>query len=352
MAEFERTEKATPKRRTEARKKGQVAKSREISSIFVLIAAIGVLFFLSSYCYQQLSSLMVRFFERIGTLAINPANVQALSHELIGSFFLILAPVFCTVVGVAIFSGYAQVGGVFSWELIKPDFSKIDPWKGLQRLFSGPAFVELLKSLLKIAIVGWVAYGMVKKELPNILPLMDQEVGSIFRYIGSISFALFLKTALVMALLAALDFLYQRWHFEKELRMSRQEVKDEEKQAEGDPLVKSRIRSIQRTLARKRMMAEVPKADVIITNPTHLAVALFYKNDEMAAPQVVAKGAGFVAEKIKEVGRAHQVPILENKPLAQVLFKTVEVGQAIPATLYHLVADVLAFVYRMKGKTL
>jgi flagellar biosynthetic protein FlhB len=155
-----------------------------------------------------------------------------------------------------------------------------------------------------------------------------------------------------MVLLAGLDYIYQRWSYEKGLRMSKQEVKDEGKQAEGDPLVRARMRSMQRDLARRRMMAEVPKADVIITNPTHLAVALLYISGEMDAPKVVAKGAGFIAEKIKAIGQEHEIPLLENKPLAQILYKTVEVGQMIPATLYHLVADVLAFVYRVKKRTL
>jgi flagellar biosynthetic protein FlhB len=167
-----------------------------------------------------------------------------------------------------------------------------------------------------------------------------------------VSFDIFLNTVLVMVLLAGLDYIYQRWSYEKKLRMSKQEVKDEGKQAEGDPLVKARMRSMQRDMARRRMMAEVPKADVIITNPTHIAVALLYISGEMDAPKVVAKGAGFVAEKIKAIGQEHGVPTVENKPLAQILFKTVEIGQMIPATLYHLVADVLAFVYRMKNKTL
>jgi flagellar biosynthetic protein FlhB len=197
-----------------------------------------------------------------------------------------------------------------------------------------------------------MAYYTIKKELPHILPLMDQEIGSISRYVFSVSFDIFLNTVLVTVLLAALDYIYQRWNYEKTLRMSKQEIKDEGKQIEGDPLVKARMRSMQRDLARRRMMAEVPKADVIITNPTHIAVALLYISGEMDAPKVVAKGAGFVAEKIKAIGQEHGVPTVENKPLAQILFKTVEIGQMIPATLYHLVADVLAFVYRMKKKTL
>jgi len=350
MADLERTEKATPKRRSEARKKGQVAKSREISSVSVLLAGLLALFFLGSYYYQQLSTLMIQFFENVGNFSITPGNIQAIQKQLIGSFLLILSPFLGVVVAVSILSNYVQVGGFFSLELIKPDLSKVSPIKGFSRFFSLQSLSELLKSLGKMLIVGGVVYYTIKKELPNILPLMDQEVGSILKYIGLVSFDIFLKTALVMVLLAGLDYVYQRWSYEKGLRMSKQEIKDEGKQAEGDPLVRARIRSIQRELARRRMMAEVPKADVIITNPSHLAVALYYKGEEMEAPKLLAKGAGFVAEKLKEIGREHKIPILENKPLAQILYKTVEVGQMIPTTLYHLVADVLAFVYRMKKK--
>jgi flagellar biosynthetic protein FlhB len=308
------------------------------------------LFFLGSYYYQQLSTLMIQFFENVGNVSITPGNIQAIQKQLIGSFLLILSPFLGVVVAVSILSNYVQVGGFFSLELIKPDLSKVSPIKGFSRFFSLQSLLELLKSLCKMLIVGGVAYYTIKKELPNILPLMDQEVGSILKYIGLVSFDIFLKTVLVMVLLAGLDYIYQRWSYEKGLRMSKQEIKDEGKQAEGDPLVRARIRSIQRELARRRMMAEVPKADVIITNPSHLAVALYYKGEEMEAPKLLAKGAGFVAEKLKEIGREHKIPILENKPLAQILYKTVEVGQMIPTTLYHLVADVLAFVYRMKKK--
>jgi flagellar biosynthetic protein FlhB len=255
MADFERTEKATPKRRSEARKKGQVAKSREVSTVMVLLAGLLVLFFLGSYPYQRLSTLMVQFFEKLGTFSLTPENMPALQNELAESFFLILAPFLGVVMGVAILSNYIQVGGLFSVELIKPDLAKISPLKGFARFFSLQSLVELLKSLCKILIVGGVAYYTIKKKLPQILTLIDQEVGSISKYIGLVAFDIFLNILLVMILLAGLDYIYQRWSYEKGLRMSRQEIKDEGKQAEGDPLVKARIRRIQRELARRRMMA-------------------------------------------------------------------------------------------------
>ena len=349
----ERTERATGRRRDEARKKGQVAKSREIPSVAVLLAALSILYILSTYLFQRLASFMVQSFQKIGTFSLNPENLLALRGEILWTLFQILSPVFVGVLAVGVLSNYVQVGSLFSLEILKPDLSRLNPIQGFSRLIiSKQGIAELVKSLFKILIIGWVAFSTIQKELPEILTLPEQEVAGIFGYIGLVSSRIFLKTLLVMIGIAVLDYLFQRWSYEKSLRMTKREVKEEFKQTEGDPLIKSRIRSVQRELARRRMMAEVPKADVIITNPTHLAVALQYKKEEMIAPKVLAKGAGWIAEKIKEVAQAHQIPIVENKPLAQVLYKTVELGQTIPSALYQMVADLLAHVYRMKNKKL
>jgi flagellar biosynthetic protein FlhB len=219
-------------------------------------------------------------------------------------------------------------------------------------MFTLPSVVELAKSLVKLVIVGWIAYVTIKKEWPDILLLFGQDAGNVFHFVSALSLRLLLRTILVMVVLAALDYAYQRWTYEKNLKMSKQEVKEELKQTEGDPIIRSRIRTVQRQLARQRMMAEVPKADVIITNPTHLAVALLYDRKTMEAPHVVAKGAGVIAQKIIEVGRSHQVPIVENKPLARMLYKAVDLGKGIPSSLYHAVADILAYVYQIKRKKL
>ncbi len=252
MADFERTEKATPKRRSEARKKGQVAKSREVPSVMVLLAGILALFFGGSYYYEHLSTLMAQLFRQMGTFPITLENIHVLQSQLIVSLGLILAPFLGVVVVVSVVSNYAQVGSIFSWELIKPDPAKIFSGQGLRRFFSMPSLLELLKSIGKILIVGGMAYYKIKEELPNILPLIDQEIGSISRYIFSVSFDIFLNTVLVMVLLAGLDYVYQRWSYEKALRMSKQEIKDEAKQTEGDPLAKARMRGKQRELARRR----------------------------------------------------------------------------------------------------
>lgn len=343
----EKTERATPRRRTEARKKGQVAKSREIGSALVLLAGISMLFLFSSHYYQHLTGLMTRYLGGMVSASLTVGTIRDLQWEIFQVLLWMLGPFFFGLLAISLLSQYLQVGLLFSSDQLMPKVSRLF---SLKRLFSGPAAVELLKALAKIAIVGYVAYSTIRDETPLILPLLDQDVRDIFRAIGSVSLSLALKTALVMLLLAGLDYLYQRWTYEKNLRMTRQDIKEEEKHTEGDPLIKARVRSIQRQMARKRMMAEVPKADVVITNPTHLAVALYYNRKVVPAPQVVAKGAGFVAERIKEIARENRVPIIENKPLAQVLFKTVEIGQVIPEGLYQVVADVLAFVYRLKKK--
>ncbi len=346
----EKSEQATPRRREEARKKGQVAKSREIPSVLVLMTGLLVLFLIGRHLTTNLASFTAQMLGRAGTLSITPSSVQALAQEMITFLLVALAPLLLAVLAMAVLANYIQVGSLFSLELIKPDFSKISIFKGLKRLFSIQSWVEMLKSLLKLVIIGYVAYSTIASELQEIVTLTDRELPAIFAYISRVSFKIFIKSTLVMALLAGLDYLFQRFQHEKKLRMTHQELKEEFKQTEGDPLIKSRVRSLQREMARRRMMAEVPKADVIITNPTHLAVAVTYRNGEMVAPQVSAKGANFLAEKIKEIARSHEIPILENKPLAQALFKTVDLGQMIPPSLYQVVAEVLAYVYRLKNK--
>jgi flagellar biosynthetic protein FlhB len=210
--------------------------------------------------------------------------------------------------------------------------------------------MELCKSILKIVIVGLVGYMTLKSQAQHIFAFLDMESIEIFRQVCGMVYTLFFRICLVLLVLALLDLLYQRWDHERDLKMTRQELKDELKRTEGDPLIRQRIRTVQRQLAHQRMMAEVPKADVVITNPTELAIAVRYDTEERNAPYVVAKGARLVAQRIRELAQEHNIPIVENKPLAQLLFKSVEVGREIPATFYRAVAEILAYVYRLKGK--
>ena len=275
----ERTERATAKRRSEARKKGQVARSREIPSVTVMMTGLSALFFLSSFMYQQLSGMMVRFLKQIGTFSIDPVNLQAMSLEVLWALGLTLGPMLLAVIAVAVVSNFAQVGSLFTLEAIRPQISRLNFFKGCSQLVSKQSFVELAKSLGKFLIVGWAAYATVRDELPRILTLTGQDIQGIFGYVCSTSFTIFWKTFLVMVVIAALDYAFQRWHYEKSLRMTKKEVFEEYKQSEGDPMIKSRIRSIQRDLARRRMMTEVKKSralrrSIVLLTRSHVGSSL------------------------------------------------------------------------------
>ncbi len=344
----ERTEDATSRRREDAREKGQVARSTEIVSVGILVACVIYFYFGAAGLLKNIMELMTSGFRTAGQFNITPDSLHYLFIDYILKGFTILFPIMLTVVVAAILGNMLQIGVMFSTESVTPKFSKIDPIKGIERLFSLRSIVELIKNTFKICIVSAVAYVVVKDEISNMIILMDQSVWGMMTYFGRICFKIILATTIVLVILAILDYIYQRWEYEKSLRMTKQEIKDEYKNTEGDPLIKSRIRRLQREAAQKRMMAAVPKADVIITNPTHLAVAIQYDHENMMAPKVLAKGANIIAEKIKEIARENDIPIVEDKPLAQVLYKMVDVDQWIPEDLYRAVAEVLAFVYGQK----
>ena len=345
----EKTERPTPRRREEARRKGEVARSRELPSVAVLLSGLITLTLFGSYIYSHIHSIMRESFSLIALTDLNIADFMAFAQEMINLFILAVTPLLATVFVTAILSNIMQVGFVLSGEPIKPKLSKLDPIKGLGRLFSKQSFMELFKSLLKLAIIGAVAYLTVRGEMKNVLLLGEMELNSIIAYILLTIFKIFIRCTLAMIFLVIIDYVFQKWDFEKRMRMTRKEVKDELKRTEGDPLVKSRIRSIQMQMARKRMMQAVPQADVVITNPTDLAVALKYDSSVMEAPKLLAKGSGRIAKRIKELAEEHDIPIVENKELAQGLYSSVEIGQEIPPMLYQAVAEVLAYIYKLKG---
>jgi flagellar biosynthetic protein FlhB len=343
----EKTEKATPKRRDEARKKGEVGKSREISSVAVLSAGVVYLFFSAKDMTLDLGNLIRGTFQRIPQVAVGDGNlVHLLSQYLVGALTIVL-PIMVVLSVVAILANFFQTGIIWSVEPLAPKASKIDPIKGAQRIFSKRALVELAKSILKLVVVGWAAFSTLKEEYGRLLPLLYQEKIQIISALGESSLKVVIRCCWVIAILAVLDYLYQKWEFEQKLKMTKQEVKEEYKQTEGDPLIKSRIRSIQREMARRRMMEEVPKADVVITNPTHLSIALRYEQASMNAPTVVAKGANRVAFRIREVAAENDIPVVENKILAQNLYK-LDLGDEIPSRFYQAVAETLAYVYGLK----
>jgi flagellar biosynthetic protein FlhB len=346
----EKTEQPTPRKRQEVREKGEVAKSRELPSVAVLVAALVTLTVFGSYMSANLQLMMKDAFSLNISSNMEINDFLPFGRDMINAFLLLVLPVFVAILITAVLSNTIQVGFLVSGEQIKPKFSKVDPIKGFKRLFSKQSFMELLKSLIKLFIVGAVAYVTIRHEMEHVPSFGEMELTSIISYILRTIFTLFIRCTLAMIFIVIMDYAFQRWEFEQRIKMTKKEVKDEYKRTEGDPLVKSRIKSIQMQMARQRMMQKVPEADVVISNPTHLANALKYDHAEMDAPRLVAKGAGEVARKIREIAEEHHIPIIENRPLAKSLYSLVELGHEIPPSLYQAVAEVLAYIYRLRGR--
>ncbi|MGD9365278.1 MAG: flagellar biosynthesis protein FlhB [Desulfobacteraceae bacterium] len=344
----DKTEQATPKKREDARKKGQVAQSREISSVTVLLGAMTVFFFGGAWMFHQLGDVMHMVLTRLYQQSFEIETAHLFLWEVFKRIFIILAPLLTVIIVAGLLSNVSQTGFLLTGESLTPKFNKINPINGIKRLFSLRSMVEVVKAIFKMIIIGGMAYAMLRKDMDRIPALVSLSIQDILSFMGNAALKMGFYTCLVLIVLAAVDFFFQRWQHERDLRMTKQEVKDEYRQREGDPMVRSRIRAVQREMAMRRMMESVPDATVVITNPTHLAVALKFERD-MPAPQVVAKGAGLVAERIKAIANENDIPIIEQKPLARALFKSVEIDQYIPAELYHAVAELLAYVYRLKG---
>lgn len=345
----EKTEQATDKRREDFRKKGQVAQSREVHTAALMSAFLLLWVFYGSLFWEHLQTLLSGLLSQVGTFEVTPNSVMSMFLFLLGRLALLLAPLLLLVLIVGFFSSFAQIGWLFTTKPLEPDLGKLDPIKGAAKFISKRSMLEVVKSLAKVFLIGYVAYQTVSDQFEQGLYLIDMPPVSTITYLSRIAFAVLLKTCGILIVLALIDFMFVRWEMEEKMKMSKQEQKEEFKESEGDPMLKGRIRQVQMEMARKRMMAEVPKADVVITNPTHLSVAIAYRRDEMDAPQVVAKGADNIAMKIREIAREHGVPLVENVPVARALYQ-VELGEAVPEELYKAVAEVLAYVYSLKGK--
>jgi flagellar biosynthesis protein FlhB len=276
--------------------------------------------------------------------------IPRLLIEVLQQMGLILAPVFMIAVVIGVTSNIMQVGFLFSTESIQLKLEKIDPIKGFKRIFSMRAIVELLKSILKISVVGLVTFFVIWQRMDEIMLLSQKTVGAALATISDITVTVGIYASIALLFIALLDYLYQKFDFEKNIRMSKQDIKDEYKNIEGDPLIKSKIKQKQREMSMQRMMQEIPKADVVITNPTHYAIALRYDEEKLEAPFIVAKGVDYVAQKIKYVAKENDVVMVENRPLARALYDQADIGQAIPEELFKAVAEILAFVYKTKGK--
>jgi flagellar biosynthetic protein FlhB len=346
----EKTEDPTSRKLSKAREEGQVAKSIEIPSVFVLLAGAVTLYASAWYIYNILLGVFhfnlvfthVPFFTKNEVVRMLAFHTQQI--------ILALIPVMGAICLIALVTNFAQVGFTVSWESLEPKLSRLDPINGFKQKFSSRAVVEFTKTLVKVGVVSIVAYYAIKGELTDISHLHDHSTGYILLFILKVSFWIFIKSCLIMIIVAILDYAYQKWKFLEDQKMTQKEVKDETKQTEGDPQVKSRIRQLQHEAARKRMMADVPKADVVVTNPTRLAVALQYDGETMDAPVVLAKGAGPVAANIRKIAMENNVPLVEDKDLARNLYSNVDIGQQVPAQLYQAVAELLAYVYKLKGR--
>jgi flagellar biosynthesis protein FlhB len=348
----EKTEPATPKRRREAREKGQVAKSRELTTAVLLLVTFLTIRIFANSIYTNLSELLQLFL----TFPINVEDAVKIGDIInvyascLWVFAKIMAPILLISALVAIVLNYLQVGFMFTLKPLIPKFNKLNPIEGFKNIVSKNALVELVKSILKIGVIGYVIYDYLSSNFTVIPELLGMEMGATAIFIGNTIINTGIRVAAVLIVISVFDFAYQLWDFEKKLKMSKQELKEEYKMTEGNPQIKSKIREKQRQMSLRRMMTEVPKADVIITNPTHYAIAVKYDSTRAEAPIVVAKGMDIIAQKIKEIAKENNIPTVENKPLAQALYKSVEIGDMVPAELYKAVAEVLAFVYSLKNK--
>jgi len=345
----ERTEPATPRKRDEARKKGQVSRSQEVNYALILLSSVIGLYFLSEHILDHTSRTIVHYFQDLLSFDLSRTGIVDFLVRASWETIKIFLPFSLLLVVVGFASNLLQVGFMMTGEPLVPKWDRINPLSGFGRIFSWRGLAELLKSILKIAAVSAASYFTLKKHLPRFFTLSHSSAGGILIVFGDVLFLLAIRCVLVLLIIALLDFAFQRWQYEKDLRMSVQEVKEEMKELYGDPMIRQRVRQIQRQMAQQRMMARIPEAEVVVTNPTHYAVALAYERMQMAAPTVVAKGKGYVALRIREIAQRHAVPIVEDPELARALYNSVEIGTTIPEVLYQAVARVLAYVYRLKA---
>jgi len=346
VADQDKTQQPTQRRRDEARRKGQVPKSREVVSAMVLGGGVLALAIGGGHMWRGMEAIARTCLA--GGIDVDLETLPGLTAHWTRAGLAVLAPVLLASSVAAVAGGLGQVGVMISPEAVAPKLERISPAAGFKRLFSLNAVMELLRGVAKVIALSVVVWLSLRHRGTEIVTVGSGGVATILPQMGALCFVVMRNCLIFIALLALADLGYQRWKYLQDLRMTTQEVKEEMKETEGDPLIRSRIRALQREMASKRMMAEVPTADVVVTNPTHLAVALRYQRGEDAAPRVVAKGAGFVAQRIKEIAREHGVVVREDKPLARTLYRSVEVGQLIPEHLYRAVAELLAYVYRAR----
>lgn len=345
-----RTEKPTPRRLQKAREKGQTARSKEVPAAAVLLGGLMFLAYFGNDMLQGLQSQLNDFLRIRPPQDFSVSYICSLAYGVATRTAWLIMPLMLLLCTVGVAGNIMQSGLLLSWYQLGFRFDKLKPTNGLSRIFSKNGAVELVKSVALVLIISYLSYQVVVQYLPLYPRLVLMDVKQLLYWTSSICYQVCLRVCIFLVIIAIADYAFQRYRFLEQLRMTKQEVKDEFREIEGDPLTRGRIRRIQREMARKRMMAAVPTADVVITNPTHYAVALRYDMEQMEAPQVVAKGVGFLAIKIKELAQKHDIPMVENRSLAQTLYKTVEVGASIPVTLYRAIAEILAYIYKTRNR--
>ena len=346
----EKTEKATPKKREETKKKGQVAKSVEINTAVILLSMFLFLLFGRQFLFDQFEHVMKEYLQHNLLKDLTNQNARSLLSQIYMQILILIGPFLGVAFIAAIVANVSQVGFIFSAEAISVKFDRLNPIQGFKKIYSLRAIVELVKSLLKITIVGAATFYVIWQSKQDILNLPYIGIREVAETIYNLVVKSGLYAAGSLLALATFDLFYQRFDFEKNIRMSKQDIKDEYKKSEGDPLIKSKIKQKQREIAMRRMMQEIPNADVIITNPTHYAVALKYDEEKRDAPFVVAKGVDYLALKIREIAKAHDIVTIENRPLARALYAQTEIGDEVPEEFFKAVAEILAYVYKLKRK--
>ena len=351
MAADEKTEAATPRKRREERKKGNVFQSNDIINAASILILFVILRFTMPSIYEYFIGNLREFLGYVGTTDTLTVAFAIKIIELIAlGIFTVAGPVMLCAMVVGIVASGAQTRFIFALDPLKPKFSRLNPLSGIKKMFSMRTFIELFKSMLKLVVIGAVFYSEFSVVYQSSINLMYKDVTTAIVEILTAIFNIVLKLCIAFVVIAAFDFLYQWWDHERNIKMTKQEIKEEYKHTEGDPQIKGRIKEMQRKMSNQRMMQEVPKADVVVRNPTHFAVALKYDIDKNRAPVVVAKGQDYVAFKIIDIAKANDVPMIENKPLARALYKEVEIGWEIPPEHYSVMAEILAWVYSLKKK--
>lgn len=346
-SDLERTEPASARRLEQAREEGNVPHSRELMAFMVMAAGAGTFWILGSWITHGIADVLKHGLQFDRAVAFDTSLMRGNTLAMAVDAFTYIGPLFLVIIAAIIATPFVMGGWVFSAKAFSLDFTRIDPIKGFGRMFSWQSVAELVKAILKALLIGGVLYWIVGREQDRLFALLSQPIETGLATFSQVLFFSFVALIGGLAAIAAVDVPFQLWQYHDRLKMTREELKKEARESEGDPQLKARIRSQQREMARSRMMSEVPKADVVVTNPTHFAVALKYDREAMQAPIVVAKGMNLIAQRIRDLAAEHHVPILEAPPLARALHRHAEIGDQIPAALYASVAEVMAWVYQL-----